>query len=120
FANVMLLLRQHPAFPSIWYNEDTSQIMFDETPANMDQQGSDILEFLQHNLQLTKIPFDVVRRAIRRRAYDNKRSPFRDWLDSLVWDGISRLEGMFPTYCGSQDTEFVREIGCKWLPGAVW
>jgi hypothetical protein len=53
-ANVLLLLRQHPAFPSIWYNEDTSQIMFNERPINMDQQGIDVLEFLQHNLQMPK------------------------------------------------------------------
>jgi Virulence-associated protein E/Domain of unknown function (DUF3854) len=118
-SNVLLLLRQHPAFPEIWYNDDTSQIVFGDAVINMDQHGIDVLEFLQHNLQMPNLPLDVVRRAIKRRSYDDRRSPFHSWLESLTWDGVPRLATMFPTYCGSADTPYIREVGEKWLPGAV-
>lgn len=119
-ANVLLLLRMHPQFPTIWYNADTLQIMFDTASIHMDHQGVDVLEYLQYNLQMPKLTLGTVRMALARRAFDSTRSPFREWLESLQWDGTPRLERMFATYCGSPDTDFIREVGRKWLAGAVW
>jgi hypothetical protein len=119
-SNVLMLLEQHPSFPHIWYNEDTAAIMFDEQPTQMDLHGVNILRFLQHNLQLPNIDLTSVRRALTNHAYKDTRSPFREWLEKLEWDGTPRLEEFFIKYCGSPDTPFNREAGAKWLPGAVW
>jgi hypothetical protein len=121
FSNALILLRSHPSFPpNIWFNEDTAKIMFGDKPASMDREALDVLAHLQHNLQLPQIGQSTVEQAIARRAHDNPRSPFREWLLSLQWDGTPRLEKFFVDYCGAHDTPFVREVSSKWLPGAVW
>lgn len=119
-ANALMLLRNHPAFPHIWHNSDTDRIMFADAVCSLDQHGVDVLEFFQHNLCMPKITFSVIKQALARRAYDNARSPFREYLEGLKWDGTPRLETMFPRLCGAPDNDFTREVGRKWLPGAVW
>lgn len=46
-------------------------------------------------------------------------NPMRDWLDSLQWDGIPRLETMFHDYLGADDTPLTREMTKKWMVAAV-
>jgi predicted P-loop ATPase len=52
-------------------------------------------------------------------ALDHAFNPVRDYLDSLRWDGVPRLDGWLLTYCGSPDTPLVRAIGRKMLIAAV-
>jgi predicted P-loop ATPase len=45
--------------------------------------------------------------------------PVRDYLDSLVWDGVPRCETLFIEYLGAEDNAFVREATKKWMISAV-
>ena len=119
-ATALTLLRQHPAFPKIWFNQDTFRIIIGDAAIELKREVVDILTFLQFNLRIPKIALQTVRCAIGRCAYDDSRSPFKDWLLSLRWDGTHRLESFFQTYCQTPDSEFVREAGRKWLTGSVW
>jgi hypothetical protein len=51
----------------------------------------------------------------------NKRAfhPVRDYLESIHWDGVSRLDNWLSRYCGALDTEYSRYIGRKVLVAAV-
>ena len=42
---------------------------------------------------------------------ENRFDPVVDYLDSLGWDGIERLDGWMTTYLGAEDTELNGAIG---------
>jgi hypothetical protein len=45
--------------------------------------------------------------------------PVRDYLDSLAWDGVPRVDGWLVTYGGAEDGEYVRAVGALVLVAAV-
>jgi len=49
----------------------------------------------------------------------NRIHPPREWLDSLQWDGIKRLGSWMHDLLGSEDTEYVRLVGIKFLVMSV-
>ncbi|WP_321907132.1 virulence-associated E family protein [Paraburkholderia sp. J11-2] len=57
--------------------------------------------------------------AVHVHALRNRYHPLRDWLNSLVWDGVKRLDGWLIHYCAADDTEYVREVGRRFLISAV-
>lgn len=52
-------------------------------------------------------------------ARNNSFHPVRDYLDSLRWDGVERLEGWLPHYAGAEDNEYVTAVGSICLIAAV-
>jgi predicted P-loop ATPase len=54
-----------------------------------------------------------VQQAAERACEANRFDPVLDYLDSLVWDGISRIDRWMTTYLGAEDTPLNRAIGCK-------
>ncbi|NLV87550.1 MAG: hypothetical protein GX025_10115 [Clostridiales bacterium] len=50
---------------------------------------------------------------------DNSFHPIREYLNSLEWDGIPRLETIFIDCFGVADTLYSREVGLKFFVGAV-
>ena len=57
--------------------------------------------------------------AIARLAIDNGYHPIRDYLDSLKWDGVRRIDRWLPYLMGTSDTFYERTVGGKFLIGAV-
>ncbi|MGK0577477.1 VapE domain-containing protein [Macrococcus capreoli] len=57
--------------------------------------------------------------AIHLAAKSNAFHPVRDYLDGLEWDGIKRLETIFHTFLGSEDSEINRAITRKAFSAAV-
>ena len=51
----------------------------------------------------------------RRNSYD----PLLQYLNGLKWDNTERLSKWLVDYIGAEDTEYVREVGRKFLVGAV-
>lgn len=45
--------------------------------------------------------------------------PVRDWLRSLTWDGVERLDRVFVDYLGAADTPYTRAVTRKSLVAAV-
>ena len=50
---------------------------------------------------------------------ENQFNSVVDEIESFIWDGTPRLDGLFPVYLGSDDTPFNRMIGRKMLTAAV-
>lgn len=42
-----------------------------------------------------------------------------DYLDSLKWDGVARLDAMAVTYFGAPNTDYARAVVSKWMLSAV-
>jgi predicted P-loop ATPase len=49
----------------------------------------------------------------------NAFNPVREYLDSLSWDGVERLDTLLVRYMRAQDTPFTRAATRKWFTGAV-
>jgi predicted P-loop ATPase len=52
-----------------------------------------------------------MKHAFKTIAGGNARHPLRDWLKSLIWDGVPRVERLFPGYAGAEDNPLNRAIG---------
>ncbi len=62
---------------------------------------------------------DDVMEAVLSVVRENPFHPVRDYLDSLKWDGVPRIDTLFIKYAGAKDTAYVRAIGAKALIAAV-
>ena len=51
----------------------------------------------------------------KRKAYN----PLRDWLDSLKWDGVLRLDTWLCDLAGAHDNIYTRDVGSKVLVASV-
>ena len=60
-----------------------------------------------------------IRNAAQTVAFGNKFNPILDYLNGLEWDGVPRIERLFPDYLGTADTEYARTIGKIFMVGAV-
>jgi hypothetical protein len=59
--------------------------------------------------------FTVVEETSRRNSFH----PVRDYLNHLQWDGVARLDKWLVTYCGADDTDYVKAVGSIVLIAAV-
>jgi len=75
-------------------------------------------EFFQRR-GLKRLAKDVMHQAIDIFAYERRFHPVRDWLDGLRWDDVSRIDSLFPTYFGAEDTDYTQAIGTMFLVGMV-
>lgn len=61
------------------------------------------------------IVFDAMARA----ATENSVDSLADWLRSLKWDGLPRIDTWLERYLGAKDTEVNRFVGSSWLVSGV-
>lgn len=61
----------------------------------------------------------IIDDALQEVTQDNKFHPVRDYLQGVKWDGECRVDELFITYLGAEDTAYVRAATRKWLCGAV-
>ena len=57
----------------------------------------------------------IISEAIRWAAAKRSTHPVREWLATLQWDGVERVDRWLTTYCSAQDTDLVRAMGRAWL-----
>ena len=61
----------------------------------------------------------MVADAVELIAQADSRHPVRDYLQSLKWDGVPRLDAWLTTFAGCADNTFTRHVAAKTLIGAV-
>lgn len=64
-----------------------------------------------------------IARAVAWVADDMMCNPAQEYLESLQWDGVPRLNDWLVTYLGAECTtknaKYLKEVGSKWLQGVV-
>ena len=65
------------------------------------------------------VPPVVVSRSVTAVARDIRIHPVRDYLNSLVWDRVHRLDTWALTYLGAEDTPLNHAFGSLWAISAV-
>jgi predicted P-loop ATPase len=76
-----------------------------------------VTEWLQQ--QGIMVPASVAGQAIETVARDRSFHPVREYLVSLHWDGVRRLDTWLTTYLGATDSPYARAVGPRWLISAV-
>lgn len=117
-ANVMKLMEEHPAFPKIWRNLDNNRVMVGDKQAQPDLTEMEIANYFQYNLGFDKIGSKTIYSCVQALARKNSRSPFLEYIKSLTWDGVSRLDEWMIKLWGAKDERFTREVSAKWLTSA--
>lgn len=62
---------------------------------------------------------DKALRALTAHAGLFEYDEFKEYLESLTWDGTPRLDTWLSTYVGAPDNEYTRAVGSKWVISAV-
>jgi hypothetical protein len=62
---------------------------------------------------------DTIEAAVRRLCLEHRFDPVVDYLDSLKWDGINRLDTMMPVYFKTENEPLNCAIGRKMMIAAV-
>jgi hypothetical protein len=57
--------------------------------------------------------------AVMTVAYAGKFNPVLDYVDSLTWDGVSRVDRLFSDYFGCADDDYTRAVSRCFVIGAV-
>lgn len=107
FANKIEFTR-----PAPWHMEEFPMQFWD------DNESIDCRAWLNYNrnLDLTAPVMDDTALAVAR-FY--RYHPVRDWLKSLKWDGVSRIDTWLEDYCGASDSPYTRTVGKCTLIAAV-
>lgn len=103
----------------VWYDEWLRKAVVEGLRASttLDDPGITELWGRINNLgYLTKE--GLVSRAALYYALQDRRNPLKEWLDSLKWDGVKRIERLFVDYAGAKDTPYHRALG-ELLPIAM-
>jgi predicted P-loop ATPase len=144
-ANVMLALRQDPAWQGVFgYDEMREQVMLLRSLPVPGRTSAQVLEkprpWTDNDdaaavewLQIAGLPhasIETVSKAISYRADEVKYHPLRDYLECLEWDGIGRIEGCTTSegeiiepwmtqFLGAKSSDYTRAIGKLFLIAAV-
>jgi len=119
--NLLLFLREAPGLGrTLRFNEFSGRVEWNGKPL----QDEDILDIRliieEAGAQVGFEPAkDDVKPAVVRHAIENKYDPVRDYLDSLKWDGKSRIDTWLHDYMGAPDHEMIGVFGAKFMIGAV-
>jgi putative DNA primase/helicase len=92
------------------------------------REPGDRTDWGNHDFAMLELYLDNVYGITNRKIIENgwsyaarKRSfhPVRDYLNSLTWDGVSRVETLLIDYLGAEDSVYVRSVTRKTLAAAV-
>lgn len=93
-----------------------------QTPRGVWREHEDhlLVCLLERELQMSIRPSQA-RAAVTTVARRNPYHPVRQYLESLTWDGVPRVDRWLATYlgCTSQDPTYLRDVGRWVLIGAV-
>jgi hypothetical protein len=114
-----LTLEKHPQWTNrIYLNTFNERMEMDGEPIE-ESMFPPIAEELRSYLAWASEPsYDLLWKAIIRVAKLQARNPIANWLDSLKWDGRTRINDWL-VRAGCEDESITRKIGRKWLIALV-
>lgn len=118
----------NPQFDVFQYNMMSETVEYTKTPLwrpdrNKGQEVTKTDESLIRAHLSEVFNFDAkktdIMDAVIEKAFRNPVYPLRDYLDSLVWDGTSRLDTWLIDVCGADDNVYTRAVGRKFLTASI-
>lgn len=119
--NLSLILKEDSLLKGkIRFNELTKEIHIDVPPfnnKNPNTVATHVMNYLDTKWHLstsqTKVEAQIL--AVAR---ENSYNPIAEYLNSLVWDGVPRIDTWLIDYMHAEDTVFNRRVGSMWLIAA--
>lgn len=98
----------------IWYDEFHFKF-YTSWPDGEPREWSEyddtkLMHFMQRFLGLHRINERMISGAVVSFALTNKKNQPRDWLNSLSWDGVHRIDEFFVSHMGAKDSDYTRAI----------
>ncbi len=115
--NAVRALERWPVFANaVWYDEFYDRCYTTWGATNGHSHGKEwsdgdtlrLLKYLQRDIGIRNIKKGDVKDAMFCVAQQSTRNAPRDWLKSLTWDGVDRIEMFFPDMVGAIDCDYVR------------
>jgi putative DNA primase/helicase len=124
--NIVLVIKNDPALKDrLVLNEFEGRLFIKKdlpwrkvSPQSRDFTDDD-MDCLAHYLESKKMPFTHVQKALAMIRNQFRFHPIRDYLNSLKWDGVERVDELFIDYLGAEDSEYTRAVTRKTLVAAV-
>ena len=126
-ANLILILREAPEWKGVLdYDEFNARVVIRKRPPWGEEMPD--APWTDHHESLARVWFQNqkispsagdVGRAVQAAARHNPFHPVRDYFESLVWDGVPRLDTWLVNYFHVEGSEYVRAIGPRYLISAV-
>ena len=117
-ANGSMIVQLHPELKGkVWFDEFTGKVLTNKdglTRQWTDNDDLDLTVFIQQSLRLHKFKIELVSNAVTHAARRNGRNSLTEWLDSLEWDGIERLEAWLQDTLGCEHNEYSMAVAVNW------
>lgn len=118
--NICRILRQHPNFKGKFrYNAFTLTIEYCGRALEETDPGIVMNEIAILFSCFQNVVKYMVRDAIEIVAQENKYDPAINYLTSLKWDNVPRLDTWLCTTYGVSNNEYHKAVGSNWLKGLV-
>ena len=113
-SNVSLILG-HIRPGLIWYDEFLQKILTQRSDGQGAREWTDADDIritieLQRRCGMLTIDKGKVRDAVIEHAYKDTRNELQDWLRSLVWDGVPRIDEFFASTCGAKGSPYMTSV----------
>lgn len=130
FHNILKILEQHPDTAGLFaYNERDMMVYYTRVPVWSlgkrplahpigDEDFSYVTAWFNYTVRCP-VGVDSVARGVIGVARRNRYDPFLDWLMSLQWDGVPRLDTWLVDYAKSEDSRYIRAVGRCFILSAV-
>lgn len=112
--NLDTLFKYHPLLNSFRYESFSQKNEFNDKVYDEDRQPQEIFNFFKRNFNEWCPRIDI-KETIQETLNNNTYHYFKNWLDSLVWDGEERLETFLQKYYGAEDTPLNRAYFARWM-----
>lgn len=124
--NIYLILTNDPNLKgALVYDEFESRLMIVKNLpwrqiSGLADWSDEDADCLAHYLEVCyKVPFTHIDKALSKIRFDFNTHPIREYLKTLTWDGVPRVERLFIDYLGASDDYYTRCVARKTLTAAV-
>lgn len=126
--NIRIIVKNDPRFKGTFYFDEfigrpmvCSDLPWRRSEAKPrswdDTDDAGVHNILEKDYKIDSVP--KTREGIDLALTDTSRHPVREYLRSLVWDGVKRAETLFIDYLGAEDSRYTRNVTRKALIGAA-
>ena len=126
--NIRIIVKNDPRFKGTFYFDEFMErpMVCGDLPWRKaeakprswdDTDDAGVHNILEKDYKIDSVP--KTREGIDLALVDVSRHPVREYLRSLVWDGVKRAETLFIDYLGAEDSRYTRNVTRKALIGAA-
>lgn len=127
-SNVITVLQKDPTLgpDRFWHDEFLDRIIVANSPQRewRDEDDYKLTAYIQQEAGMSLVSDGIVSKAVRLVARQRAKHCVRDWLHTLTWDTVPRIDTAFEDYWGIEDEAihplpYVRAASANFFIGAV-